>query len=71
MTSLDFSVNQLEHKLEMKLKIFLTGLAGKLNKFVTEDMSEYDPNADYDTRVKLPEWQLKKLKKRRQVGKDP
>tara|TARA_B100001248_G_scaffold196696_1_gene151314 strand:- start:965 stop:1132 length:168 start_codon:yes stop_codon:yes gene_type:complete len=55
----------------MKLKIFLTGLAGKLNKFVTEDMSEYDPNADYDTRVKLPEWQLKKLKKRRQVGKDP
>ena len=71
MTSLDFSVNQMERRLEMKLKNFLTGLAGKLNKFVTEDMSEYDPNADYDTRVKLPEWQLKKLKKRRQVGKDP
>ena len=55
----------------MKLKNYLTGVAGKLNKLVTEDMSEYDPNADYDTRVKLPEWQLKKLKKRRQARKDP
>ena len=69
--SLDFSVNQLEHRLEMKLKNSLSSIGSWLNKLVTEDMSEYDPNADYDTRVKLPEWQLKKLKKRRQVRKDP
>ena len=31
---------------------------GKLNRVVSEDMSEYDEDADYDTRVKLPEWQL-------------
>ena len=71
MTSLDFSVNQMEHRLEMKLKNSLSSIGSWLNKLVTEDMSEYDPNADFDTRVKLPEWQLKKLKKRRQVGKDP
>ena len=70
MTPLVFSVNQLERRLEVKLKNFLSGIGSWLNKLVTEDMSEYDPNADYDTRVKLPEWQLKKLKKRRQVGKD-
>ena len=70
MTSLDFSVNQMEHRLEMKLKNSLSSIGSWLNKLVTEDMSEYDPNADYDTRVKLPEWQLKKLKKRKQVRKD-
>ena len=71
MTSLDFSVNQMERRLEMKLKNSLSCIGSWLNKLVTEDMSEYDPNADYDTRVKLPEWQLKKLKKRKQVRKDP
>lgn len=55
----------------MKLKTSLTSIGSWLNKLVTEDMSEYNPNADYDTRVKLPEWQLKKLKKRRRVRKDP
>ena len=70
MTSLDFSVNQLERRLEMKLKNSLSSILSRLNKLVTEDMSEYEPNADYDTRVKLPEWQLKKLKKRRLVKKD-
>ena len=55
----------------MKLKNSLSRVGSWLNKLVTEDMSEYDPNADYDTRVKLPEWQLKKLKKRRQVRQDP
>ena len=69
--SFDFSVNKLEHKVEMKLKNSLSSIGSWLNKLVTEDMSEYDPNADYDTRVKLPEWQLKKLKKRKQVRKDP
>ena len=49
----------------MKIKESLKKLFVKVNKAVTEDMSEYDPNADYDTRVKLPEWQLKKLKNRR------
>ena len=42
----------------------------KLNTFVSEDMSDYDPDARYDTRVKLPEWQLKKLKQRKQAKKD-
>jgi hypothetical protein len=37
----------------------------KLNTRLTEDMSDYDEDADYDTRVKLPEWQLAALKKRK------
>ena len=37
----------------------------KLNTLLTEDMSDYDPDEDYDTRVKLPEWQLAALKKRK------
>ena len=41
----------------------------KLNTFVAEDMSEYDPDQDYDTRVKLPEWQLAALKKRKKEQK--
>ena len=69
--SFDFSVNKLEYKVEMKLQNSLSRIGSWLNKLVTEDMSEYDPNADYDTRVKLPEWQIKKLKKRKQVRKDP
>ena len=42
---------------------FKTALS-KLNTFVAEDLSDYDPEQDYDTRVKLPEWQLSALKKR-------
>ena len=41
----------------------------KLNYILSEDMSEYDKDADYDTRVKLPEWQLAALKKRKQNKK--
>ena len=41
----------------------------KLNYISSEDMSEYDKDADYDTRVKLPEWQLAALKKRKQNKK--
>ncbi|MDG2146364.1 MAG: hypothetical protein P8K06_07480 [Porticoccaceae bacterium] len=41
----------------------------KLNTFVAEDMSEYDPDQDYDTRVKLTEWQLAALKKRKRDQK--
>ena len=41
----------------------------KLNKVMTEDMSDYDEDADYDTRVKLPEWQLAALKKRKRDQK--
>lgn len=37
----------------------------KFNTLLTEDMSDYDPDEDYDTRVKLPEWQLAALKERR------
>ena len=37
----------------------------KLNTLAAEDMSDYDEDADYDTRVKLPEWQLAALKKRK------
>ncbi len=49
----------------MKIKESLKKFFVKVNKAAAEDMSEYDPNAEYDTRVKLPEWQLKKLKNRR------
>ena len=41
----------------------------KVNYILSEDMSEYDKDADYDTRVKLPEWQLAALKKRKQRKK--
>ena len=41
----------------------------KLNYIMSEDMSEYDQDADYDTRVKLPDWQLAALKKRKQNKK--
>ena len=49
----------------MKIKESLKKFFVEVNKAATEDMSEYDPKAEYDTRVKLPEWQLKKLKNRR------
>ena len=54
----------------MKLKASLKKILVKINKLASEDMSQYDPKADYDTRVKLPEWQLKKLKQRKQAKKD-
>ena len=47
---------------------FKTALS-KLNTFVAEDLSDYDPEQDYDTRVKLPEWQLSALKKRKRDQK--
>ena len=55
---------------KMKLKESLKKILMKINKVASEDMSQYDPNADYDTRVKLPEWQLKKLKRRKQARTD-
>ena len=54
----------------MKLKKSLKKILFKINKLASEDMSQFDPNADYDTRVKLPEWQLKKLKQRKEAKKD-
>ena len=42
----------------------------KVNSILSEDMSEYDKDADYDTRVKLPEWQLPALKKQKQNKKE-
>ncbi len=54
----------------MKLKKSLKKIFFKINKLASEDMSQFDPDADYDTRVKLPEWQLKKLKQRKQAKKD-
>ena len=56
--------------LKMKLKESLKKILVKINKLASEDMSQFDPNADYDTRVKLPEWQLKKLKRRKQARTD-
>ena len=47
---------------------FKTALS-KLNTSVAEDLSDYDPDQDYDTRVKLPEWQLAALKKRKRDQK--
>ena len=55
---------------KMKLKESLKKILVKIDKVASEDMSQYDPNADYDTRVKLPEWQLKKLKRRKQARRD-
>ena len=48
---------------------YLKQALDKLNYILTEDMSEYDEDADYDTRVKLPEWQLAALKNRKQNKK--
>ena len=41
----------------------------KITYILSEDMSEYDKDADYDTRVKLPEWQLAALKTRKRNQK--
>jgi len=54
----------------MKLKESIKKILAKINRLAAEDMSQFDPDADYDTRVKLPEWQLKKLKQRKQAKKD-
>ena len=49
----------------MRIKKSLRTLFAKVNRLVSEDMTDFDPGADYDTRVKLPEWQLARLKKRK------
>jgi hypothetical protein len=49
----------------MRIKKSLKTLFVKVNRLVSEDMTDFDPGADYDTRVKLPEWQLARLKKRK------
>ena len=54
----------------MKLKESIKKILAKINRLAVEDMSQYDPDADYDTRVKLPEWQLEKLKRRKQARTD-
>ena len=41
---------------------FFNKLIKRIDKVVTEDLSDFDPQAEYDTRVKLPEWQVAKLK---------
>ena len=50
----------------MKLKKSLKKIFFQISKLASEDMYQFDPDADYDTRVKLPEWQLKKIKQRQQ-----
>ena len=50
---------------------WLTRTLKRINRAVSEDMSDYDSGAEYDTRVKLPEWQLARLKARaRQTTKN-
>ncbi len=51
-------------KTRQPISAWFKSVAKKVNYILTEDMSEYDATADYDTRVKLPEWQLAALKKR-------
>ncbi len=51
-------------KTRQSISAWFKSVAKKVNYILTEDMSEYDATADYDTRVKLPEWQLAALKKR-------
>jgi hypothetical protein len=41
---------------------FFSKFLKRLNKAVTEDMSDFDPQAEYDTRVKLPGWQTARLR---------
>ena len=41
---------------------FITKLIKRIGKAVTEDLSDFDRQAEYDTRVKLPEWQVARLK---------
>ena len=53
----------------MAKKVYFKDMLHKLNRYLTEDMTGFDVNADYDTRVKLPEWQLKKLKNRKLKNK--
>ena len=45
-------------------------LLHRIDRAVTEDLSDFDPDADWDTRVKLPEWQLARLKERAQKARD-
>ena len=53
----------------MAKKMYFKYVLHRLNRYLTEDMTDFDVNADYDTRVKLPEWQLKKLKNRKLKNK--
>ena len=42
----------------------------RLNKALTEvGIEHFDDDCDYDQRVKLPEWQLARLKKRHEERK--
>ena len=41
---------------------FFSKFLKRLNKAVSEDMSDFDPQAEYDTRVKLPGWQTARLR---------
>lgn len=41
------------------------GLLARLNRALTEvDVKHFDDDLDWDARVKLPEWQLARLKQR-------
>ena len=41
------------------------GLLSRLNRAVTEvGIEHFDDDLDWDARVKLPEWQLERLKRR-------
>ena len=50
-----------------KSRLNLTALLNRLEQAVLEDMSDLDPDQDYDTRVKLPDWQLHRLRKRKRL----
>tara|TARA_B100000674_G_scaffold461160_1_gene439853 strand:+ start:509 stop:766 length:258 start_codon:yes stop_codon:yes gene_type:complete len=50
-----------------KSRLTLTALFGRLERAVLEDMSDLDPDQGYDTRVKLADWQLHRLRKRKRL----
>jgi hypothetical protein len=59
-----FAQSQHGGKMPKQSEGWLTSTLKRVNRAVSEDMSDFDPDAEYDTRVKLPEWQLARLKAR-------
>jgi|TARA_B100001093_G_scaffold338091_1_gene322853 hypothetical protein len=57
-----YEKNKGQQKLNNITANFFSKFLKRLNKAVTEDMSDFDPQAEYDTRVKLPGWQTARLR---------
>jgi len=60
-------VKRINEKLSLKERY--KKLLEKLKRLPIEYSNDFDPDQDYDTRVKLPAWQTERLRKRA-AGKD-